>query len=65
MIAVTDIDINGDKARVSLFADAKTDVSADAVEDLVGREIEMGSSCVTADGDIGFFKSDGTWNWVE
>lgn len=64
MLAITDIDINGDKARVTVFADAKTDVTLEAVTQLAGREVEIGSSAITADADIAFLKSDGTWNWV-
>jgi hypothetical protein len=28
------------------------------------EELAMGSSVITADGDLAFLKSDGTWNWI-
>lgn len=66
MLSVSEIKISPDstKAKVQLFADAKTDVTTEAVAEVVGREVQMGSSVITADGDIAFLKSDGTWNWV-
>lgn len=66
MLSVSEITISPDdtKAKVQLFADSKEDVTAEAVAEVVGREVQMGSSCITADGDIAFLKSDGTWNWV-
>lgn len=55
-----------DKYQIQAFADTKEEVvpgcqihnlPADVV-------IQPGSSIVTADGDVAFYKSDGTWNWV-
>ena len=66
MLSVTEIKINPltDEARVSLFADDKSDVSLENAQKLVGRDLEMGSSVITADGELAFLKSDGTFNWV-
>lgn len=70
MIKITNIkntDANSDSYLISAFADTKDEVVSGAV--IIGlpedAEIEMGSSVVTADGDVAFMKSDGTWNWVE
>ena len=56
------------KATVSLFADSKTDLDGITESDIVefprGYEIDWGSSVMTADGEVGFLKSDGTWNWL-
>lgn len=51
---------------VVLFADQKTDVSNDmTVEGLPdGFTIPWGSKVITADGEVGYLKSSGTWNWV-
>ena len=54
------------KAIVSAFADTKEEV-------VPGMEIknvpddcdlEAGSSILSANGDVAFMKSDGTWNWI-
>lgn len=60
----TDADINSYK--VSLFADTKEEVVPDAtiVGLPVNAEIEMGSSVITASGEMAFMKSDGAWNWL-
>jgi len=66
MLSVTEIKINPltDKARVSIFADSKSDVNyADAVK-LVGRELDAGSSIMTANAEVAFVKSDGSLSWV-
>lgn len=56
------------KATVSLFADSKSDVEtateADILEFPEDYTIDWGSSAMTADGEVGFLKSDGTWNWL-
>jgi len=51
---------------MSLFADTKTEVVPGMhIEDVPdGYVIEAGSTVVTADGELAFMKSDGTWNWV-
>ena len=70
MIRVTEILLNPStkKATVSLFADTKSDV--DNLTDVSeidgfpeGYEIEMGSDVMTASAELGFMKSDGTWEW--
>lgn len=52
--------------EVLLFADTKEEVSDDMQIDGIpkGKVISYGSSLITADGDIAFLKSDGTWNFV-
>ena len=54
------------KASGSLFADNKNDVSPDmSIQGLPdGYEMDWGSSVITADGELAFLKSDGTWNWT-
>ena len=55
-----------DEIEVLLFADTKEEVSDDMEIDGIpkGKVISYGSSLITADGDIAFLKSDGTWNFV-
>ena len=52
--------------EVLLFADTKEEVSDDMeIEGIPkGKVISYGSSLITANGDIAFLKSDGTWNFV-
>ena len=68
MVKVMGISTNPDtkKATVSLFADTKTEVTSGmTIEGMPsGYEIEAGSSVFTADADVAFMKSDGSWNWV-
>lgn len=68
MVRVTEIKINDvtNEAKVSLFADAKTDVVAgmDIYGMPEGVGIEPGSSVLTAAGEVAFYKSDNTWSWV-
>lgn len=68
MIKVTDIKLNPEKktATASLFADTKSEVTGDfEVQGLPdGYSLEFGSSILTASGELGFVKSDGTINWV-
>lgn len=66
MLSVTEIKINPqtDEARVSLFADSRADVVMADAKKLVGRDLEMGSTVITAEGEIAFLKSNGTFNWV-
>ena len=53
------------EAKVSIFADTKAEVGTSQIEGLpVGYNIELGSTLMTADADIAFMKSDGSWNWV-
>ncbi len=69
MIKVTEVqntDLNMQTYRVTLFADTKEEVTdgAEIIGLPTGVSIEMGSSCLTASGELAFMKSDGTWNWV-
>lgn len=52
--------------RVSLFADTKEEVTpAATIEGLPeNATIEIGSTVMTASGELAFMKSDGTWSWV-
>ena len=51
--------------KVQLFADTKDEVADATIVGLpTGSDIAMGSSILTAAGEIAFMKSDGTWNWV-
>lgn len=54
------------KLTASLFADQKSDITSDMkVEGLPdGYELDFGSDVFTADGEIAYLKSDGTWNWI-
>lgn len=65
MLAVLDIKIKPDDntATVQFFADAKEDLTDEATYKLVGRKLNMGSSCLTANKEVAFLKSDGTWSW--
>lgn len=67
VVSISNMDAPNKKAMVSLFADTKNEVTADAsiVGLPDGYAVDFGSSCITADGDIGFMKSNNTWNWVE
>lgn len=55
-------------AKVSLFADDQSDIT-DGME-IIGLpeyywgKLEPGSTALTAAGEVGFLKSDGTWNWL-
>jgi len=67
MIKVTEIKQGpGTKADVTLFADTKEEITSGMVVIGLPEGIEpaFGSSVITADGDIAFLKSDGTWNWI-
>lgn len=70
MVKVTSISSNPNthKALVSLFSDTKAEVSTTEPSDIEGfpteYTIDVGSSVMTADADVAFMKSDGSWNWV-
>lgn len=50
--------------KISAFADTKTEVGTSKIEGLPdGARIYIGSSLLTANGELAFMKSDGTWNW--
>lgn len=60
----TDYDEN--TYKIEAFADTKEEVTPNAkFEGLpAGAKIEMGSTVLTASGELAFMKSDGTWNWA-
>ena len=67
MIIATKVTKTGDTSyKVDLFADSKNEVipSADIKGLPVGATISPASSCMTANGEVAFMKSDGTWNWL-
>ena len=68
MIKVTDLKNTDEKSNtflISAFADTKAEVATGTFIGLPeGAEIEMGSDIMTADGEMAFMKSDGTWNWL-
>ena len=63
---LTNSDSKSGTWKIEAFADTKAEVTPDAefVGLPEGANIEMGSSVMTANGEIAFMKSDGTWNWV-
>ena len=65
VISIT-IDQSTKQAKVDLFSDTKSEVVPGAT--IVGLPadvtIAQSSSVFTASGDLGFMKSDGTWNWT-
>ena len=52
---------------VSLFSDTKAEVRTTPLSDIEGFPqgciIAMGSSILTAEGELAFMKSDGQWQW--
>ncbi len=66
VLSMTNTDSDENTFKISAFADTKSEVtpSAEFVGLPEGATIEMGSSVMTASGEIAFMKSDGTWNWV-
>ena len=64
--SIKNTDSNYNSFKVSLFADNKAEViPGAAIEGLPSNAtIEMGSSVITANGELAFMKSDGTWNWI-
>lgn len=71
MVKVTKISLNEQtkKATVDLFSDTKTEMTGISTNDIIGfptdYEMDFGSSVFTSSGELGFLKSDGTWNWGE
>ena len=51
---------------ISAFADTKEEVEngGNFIGLPEGATIELGSSVMTADGEMAFMKSNGNWNWV-
>ena len=69
MVIVKEIektDITNRKVYASLFADAKSEVSPsmEIVGMVDGYDLGVGSSVMTADGELAFLKSNNTWNWL-
>ena len=68
MIKVTELtntDANLNSYKISAFADTKSEVASGIFVGLPdGATIEMGSTVMTASGELAFMKSDGTWSWV-
>ena len=69
MVIVEDIELNPitKTAKVSLFADAKSEVTNGMQIDGVPADytIEGGSTARTATWDVGTAKSNGDWSWAE
>lgn len=55
-----------DQYQIQAFADTKEEVTPGcSIHNLPANAvIQPGSSIITADGELAFLKSDGTWNWV-
>lgn len=68
MIVVQELkntDENNNSYKISAFADTKAEVGTSEFVGLpANATIEMGSTVMTASGELAFMKSDGTWNWV-
>lgn len=63
--SLTNTDMEKNTYKISAFADTKAEISTATFVGLpAGATIEMGSSVMTAAGELAFMKSDGTWNWV-
>lgn len=64
--SLTNTDTDENTFKISAFADTKVEVvpGAEFVGLPSGASIEMGSSLMTAAGELAFMKSDGNWNWV-
>lgn len=52
--------------QIQAFADTKEEVIPGCTIHCLPTDavIQPGSSIITADGEVAFYKSDGTWNWV-
>lgn len=54
-------------AKVQLEADSKSELTNISTDDIVGYpdgyKMDFMSSCFTSDSELGFLKSNGTWNW--
>lgn len=62
-----DVDPLKKEVKGDIFADSKADLTGDVAAKLnlpEGMTLAWGISAMTADGEIAFLKSDGTWNWV-
>lgn len=56
-------------AKVTLEADSKSELAGLSTDDIIGYPdgytMDFMSSCFTSSAELGFLKSDGTWNWGE
>lgn len=62
-----DVDFGRSKKIIGqLFADSKDEITPtmQIVGLPDGYTMDFGSSVLTADGEVAFLKSDGTWNWI-
>jgi predicted flap endonuclease-1-like 5' DNA nuclease len=66
LIKINQSEVKNNKQLITaeLFADSKTDDLTNIVGVGSDEELAMGSSVITADGDLAFLKSDSTWNWI-
>ena len=63
--SITNTDGNENSYKISAFADTKEEVATSTFIGLPDdATIEMGSTVMTASGELAFMKSDGSWNWV-
>ena len=64
--AIENTDANTNDYLIVAFADTKAEVDNGGkfIGLPEGAGIEMGSKVMTADGELAYMKSDGTWNWV-
>lgn len=65
---IQNTDADNKTVLVSIFSDTKDEVATTSTDNIIGfpkgMGIEFGSVVVTADADVAFRKSDGTWNWI-
>ena len=65
VMSITNTDSDANSYKVELFADTKAEVASATIIGLpTDATIEMGSSVMTASGEVAFMKSDGQWNWL-
>ena len=65
VMELANTDANPNNYRISAFADTKEEVDSGEFIGLPeGAEIEMGSTIITAAGEVAFRKSDGSWSWA-
>lgn len=66
VLEIKDNCVEGNKKLASIYADGKSEVVPNADVNGLGK-IELlaaGSTCVTADFEVGLLKSDGSWSWA-
>jgi len=63
--SIENTDADENTYKISAFADTKSEVGTSPFIGLPeGATIEMGSTLMTATGELAFMKSDGTWSWT-